>query len=346
MAQYFSTKEEAVARIKELQPKYGKPAFFGKVLNNNFGTEQWLVDYDVRDYGAAFTVLENLTHEPAVNNAPPCKASVESSSTAKPGAPGERLPAQHNEEKRWWQFWKRDQPSTESSSKHQVVKQTNPTKGNNWYLACDKSRGLRQVVLLSDPERMTDSRFGTFMFAPAYSELVDYPIVPGFFRLDGDPGPYLMLRTDGSRDDGYEAVDEMAKHQFRLAFNFAHMPTSGVISVLVCSKFLNEYSQKGFLEIHYGLDSENTRNLVQDAFQSDELLVVHARGGGAGAPPTAKYDVTIPIYSACKQVIADEWKSLQTHHAKIAQPNYQIAVNRLYQLFPGAGDPIMPTSNS
>lgn len=64
MASYFSTKEEAVARIKELQPKHGKPAFFGKVLNNNFGTEQWMVDYEKRDYGAAFTVLENLTHEP------------------------------------------------------------------------------------------------------------------------------------------------------------------------------------------------------------------------------------------------------------------------------------------
>ncbi|HPJ96704.1 MAG TPA: hypothetical protein PK022_05305, partial [Syntrophales bacterium] len=67
MAQYFSTKEEAVARIQELYPQFGKPAFFGKVRNNNFGTEQWLVDYDVRDYRSALTVLENLTHESVEN---------------------------------------------------------------------------------------------------------------------------------------------------------------------------------------------------------------------------------------------------------------------------------------
>jgi hypothetical protein len=347
MAQYFSTKEEAVARIKELQPKYGKPAFFGKILNNNFGTEQWLVDYDVRDYGTAFTVIENLTHEPAVNNVPPLKATTESSSNAKPGAPGERLPAQHNEEKRWWQFWKRDQPTTESNSKHQVVKQNSPTKGNNWYLACDKSRGLRQVVLLSDPNCKTASRFGTFFFASTYSDLVNNSIVTGFFRLDGDPGPYLMIRTDGTRDDGYEAVDEMAKDKFRIAFNFGYMPTSGVISIFVCSSFLNKYSKNGFMEMHYGLDFDNTRNLLSDAFQRDELQVVHARGGGGGALPNAKYDIAIPIDGACKQVLVDEWKSLLTHHTKIAQPNYQTAVNRLFQMFPpGTSDPIMSNPNS
>ncbi len=159
MAQYFSTKEEAVARIKELQPKHGKPVFFGKVLNNNFGTEQWLVDYEKRDYSAAFTVLENLTHEPAENSALPRKATVESSSHANPGALAERLLPQH---KQWWQFWKPDQPTTESISKHQTVKQINRTEGSNWYLACDESRGLRQVVLFSDPNHKTASRFNLF----------------------------------------------------------------------------------------------------------------------------------------------------------------------------------------
>lgn len=301
----------------------------------------------MRDYGAAFTVLENLTDEPAVNHAPPSKATVESSSPAKPNAPSERLPAQHNSEKRWWQFWKQDQPITESNPKHKIVKQINPTKGNNWYLAHDKSRGLRQVVLFSDPDRKKASRFGTFFFASTYSDLVNNSIVTGFFRLDGDPGPYLMIRTDGTRDDGYEAVDEMAKDQFRIAFNFGYMPTSGIISVFVCSRFLNKYSRNGFMEMHYGLDFDNIRNLLSDAFQRDELQVVHARGGGGGAPPNAKYDVAIPIDSACKQVLADEWKSLLTHHTRIAQPNYQTAVNRLFQMFPqGTSDPIMPTPSS
>lgn len=67
MASYFSTKEEALARIQELSSNYGNPAFFGKVRNNHFGTEQWLVDYDTRDYSSSFTILEDLTHDPALS---------------------------------------------------------------------------------------------------------------------------------------------------------------------------------------------------------------------------------------------------------------------------------------
>jgi hypothetical protein len=233
------------------------------------------------------------------------------------------------------------QTTTGAGQRQPVTNRDNLNRGENWYLAYDKSRNLRQLVLLSDPDSKAASRFETFFFATAYSDLVNHPIVAGFFRLGNDPGPFLLLRTDGSRDDGYEAVEEMAKHPFRIAFNFAHMPTSGIMSIFVCSSFLKAYSQRGFLEMHYGLDLDNTRNLVSDAFQKDKIQIVHARGIDGAMLPTAKYDLEIPIYSECRQALADEWQSLLSHHAQIARPNFQLAVERLYQMFPGASDPIM-----
>lgn len=221
-----------------------------------------------------------------------------------------------------------------------------PPGGDNWYLARGPAMGLRQVVLHGDPARKVDSRFETFIFGSAYSDLVVHPICTGFFRLDGDPGPFLMIRTDGARDDGYEAVEEMAKHPFRVAFSFAHLRESGVLSILVCSSFLSIYSQRGFLEMHYGLDLENTRNLISDALKREDVYVVLARGGGSSTLPKARYDLVIPIDAACKRALAEEWAALLAHHKGIARPEFQGGVTRLYQAFPGGSKPILPPARS
>jgi hypothetical protein len=150
-----------------------------------------------------------------------------------------------------------------------------------------------------------------------------------------------MIRTDGVRDDGSEAVDDMAAQQYSVAFNFAYLPTSGLLSIFVGSRFIKSYSKNGYLEMHYGMDLPNTRGLISDAFQRNQLHVVHARGDGGGSLPTAKHDIIIPIDSACRQALTDEWKSLVSHHTRIGRPDFQTAVNRIYELFPVGGDPIL-----
>jgi hypothetical protein len=63
MAEYFDTKEAAEQFIKNSHVEHGAaPEYFGKILNHD--REQWLVDYQRRDYGSAhFKVLANLSSE-------------------------------------------------------------------------------------------------------------------------------------------------------------------------------------------------------------------------------------------------------------------------------------------
>jgi hypothetical protein len=211
-------------------------------------------------------------------------------------------------------------------------------KVTNWHFAEDKSRYLRQVVLLSDPERTTGSRFSSLMLSPAYYQLMNPPLATGFFRLDGDPGPYLMIRTDGGRD-GREAVDEMAKHQFCVALSFVHLPTSGLIAVFVSGKFLKDKTRMGYLEQFYGLDDDRTRALISDVVDKDALQVVLA--GDGGAMPRCRYDIGIPFDAACKRVLADEWRAILAHHQQIRSPDFQAAGRRLYELIPEGTDPII-----
>jgi hypothetical protein len=199
-------------------------------------------------------------------------------------------------------------------------------KGSNWYLAEDKSRSLRQVVLISDPERKTASRFSprTLTFPRVYLDLFNAsPLATGFFRLDRYPGPYLLIRTDGTAGDR-ELVDSIG--QFRVAFTFIHLPTSGLVAIFVSSAFLQIISQKGFLEQIYGLDDENTRALISDAINKDALQAVLAGDSGW------KYDIEIPFDSGCKQVLADEWEAILSHHRKISAPDFEAAGRRLYEL--------------
>jgi hypothetical protein len=210
----------------------------------------------------------------------------------------------------------------------------------NWYFAKNKSGKVHQIVLMSDPKHKSASRFSTLVFTPVYAHLMSGPFALGFFSLDHDPGPYLMIRTDGVRGDGYEAVDAMADEEFRVGLSFVQLPPSGLVAVYVSNNFLKRNTRMGYLEQIYGLDSENTRSLVANAITKDALQIVLA--GEGGATPRCKYDITLPLDAACKERLAAQWKAVLNHHLQIARPDFQSAGRILYELIPERSDPILP----
>jgi hypothetical protein len=213
-----------------------------------------------------------------------------------------------------------------------------PTKGGNWYVAEDKSRCLTQVVLTSDPRRRVTSRFssGTLPLIPRYMDLMRAsPLATGLFRLVGDPGPYLLVRTDGTWVAGHETVDDMASDEFRVALTFARFPTSGLVAIFVSSSTLKLVSKNGFLEIVYGLDNLETRELLSDSISKDAMCAVLAGDSGC------KYDIEIPLDRNCRLALTDAWSQVLAHHGNIRSPNYGAASDRLFRSIPAGTDPVM-----
>lgn len=221
--------------------------------------------------------------------------------------------------------------------------------GSNWYFAEDKVRGIRQVVLSSDPKRAVKSRFGSLMLSQNFIELVRNPLCTGLLQLDGEPGPFLLVRTD-------RLVEEVAKSTMHVAFSFCHLPTSGLVAVYVSCQPLKDKTRMGFEEQIYGLDGELVRNNIENAIKGEALHIVHAGEGGMSTTyvtldtgrneelvgPKCKYDVDIPYDDDCRSVLAREWNAVLAHHRSIRNPNFQAAGQRLYELMPEDANPILP----
>jgi len=212
-------------------------------------------------------------------------------------------------------------------------------RGNNWYHTAE-SRGLRQIVLVSEPERKTASRFlsGGVSAHPRYRRLLSTsPLATGSFRLNSGAGPYLMVRTDGTFGGriNKELVDLIASSEFRVAFTFAHLPESGLVAVFVSCGLLKSFSTRGFLEQIYGLDDDDTWALLSDAINNDAVRAVLAGDSGW------KYDIEIPFDSNCKRALSDEWRAVVAYHRKIRRPDFEAAGRRLYKLIPEGSDPII-----
>lgn len=210
-------------------------------------------------------------------------------------------------------------------------------KGEGWYFAEDKSRGLRQVVFTFRGERTTPSRFkSTFMYPGEFKQLFydQSPFVTGFFRTDCDPGPFLLVRSWGTFGSDAETIDSF--QEFRVALTFIQTPTSGLVAVIISSGILEMISNKGFLECLYGLDKAYTRDLIADVIRRDGLYV--ALDGDSGF----KYDAKINIDDPCRLVLTREWDRILAYHSGILLPDYNTATQSAFKLFADKVVPILP----
>ena len=224
-----------------------------------------------------------------------------------------------------------------------------PNSGSNWYFAEDKARCLRQVVLISDPKRAVKSRFSALALPGSFIELIREPLVTGLFPMSGYQENFLLVRTD-------RMVEEVATSSLQVAFSFFHLPTSGLVAIHVSCVPLKAKAKRGWLEQIYGLDSDLTRELVENAVKGEALHVIHAGEGGMRTKviivggeetgnmdgPLCEFDLDIPYENDCRSVLAEEWNAVLRHHRSIRNPDFQAAGKRLYELMPEDAKPILP----
>jgi hypothetical protein len=183
----------------------------------------------------------------------------------------------------------------------------------------------------------------------------------GFFRLDGDPGPYLMLRVD----DFIETVKEAP---LAVAFSFCKTSAGALfaISARVDSEALGadlrgkfpqfpplKYPVAEWIAI---LDSKYDVDLIDDALSRDRIHIVLARNSGSSETvysdsgqmkltlPQATCDIVVPLDPAIASCLRAEWNALLGQHDSIPNSNlsFSQAQRELARALPFDKDPILP----
>ena len=82
-----------------------------------------------------------------------------------------------------------------------------------------------------------------------------------------------------------------------------------------------------FIEGTIGIDVDDFRKRIEDAFSKTDLEIVLAGEGNSTSVnidigsehinPCAKYDLKIPLELECKTVLMEEWKNLIMYHSEI-----------------------------
>lgn len=161
------------------------------------------------------------------------------------------------------------------------------------------------------------------MFAAKYFHLMASPWVCGFFRLDSEPGPFLLVRADAY-------AEAIAHSSLRVAFAFYRMSNGGVFTVFVDAdnKALTEQSGRANLlfEMFYGLDQEDTISLLRAALGRESLHLCFAEGKDTAkrdsdvivsSPIRAVHDVVLEIPLDCRNAMLKELDELLSHHQSI-----------------------------
>jgi hypothetical protein len=145
--------------------------------------------------------------------------------------------------------------------------------GTKWYFAEDLGKHLRQVVIEIPAGGDTKSQFGHLMLGEKYHNLVTVPRATGFFSLESDPGPFLLVRTDSY-------VVPVRSAPKKIGFSFFKMNSSGILGIYIYidSDQMRKISAKEhpYLEIGYGLDMEDGVKRIKDAFSKDSITMILA----------------------------------------------------------------------
>lgn len=236
----------------------------------------------------------------------------------------------------------KNNPEKESAAQGLRSSKQETKAKQNWYSA--KQGSVEQVVIEIKPNAK-ESRFGTLMFAAKYLHLAQHPLTVGFFALDSKPDPpYLMIRTDN-------LVGEMAKSPIRIAFSFCKMPSGGVLAIFVESPVMKKHLRNSFLEEVLGLDYEDQKQRIRNAFKKDKLDIVLADGHGGTAtidgsfasvdPIYAEYDIVFPMQKDLRDLLGKKFEDLLSYHHSLRSRDYNKSANELWRMIPENKSPII-----
>lgn len=220
----------------------------------------------------------------------------------------------------------------------------------NWYAAEDKTKSVREIVIEVTDPRPVDSRFGMLILGAKYHLLRANVWVTGFFRLESDPGPYLMLRADGH-------AGRLKSQPFRVAFCFYRMKAGGLVAVFVDFPSLKIPGAPSapyvLFEMIRGIDMEDERQRINDAINRPQLHMCFAEGDGpgedlpgggwSGGAINASYDVLADIEPECREALNREWKSLIQFHGSSSdgRRDFQASVRQMQAENPLTHNPVV-----
>jgi hypothetical protein len=253
------------------------------------------------------------------------------------------------EQKKWWQIWKSYLWGQQEPAADAVPAQLNM----NWYQAESKEKNVRQIVLLSPAGKDTKSRFGMLLLSTKYMPLLSNTWATGFFNMDNDLGPFLMVREDN-------IVKELRGSPVSAAFCFYRMRAGGLVTMYThvdCPAVAQRLNHKiALFEMSYGLDNENReyKEIIDRAIGRDSLHICFAQGKGTGQhlpsggfrseSINAQYDVILPMPPECRAALRKEYDGILSYHSSVPSSNrdYQKSVQQMWTENPQGVNTILP----
>ncbi len=219
----------------------------------------------------------------------------------------------------------------------------------SWYLAEDSVKSVRQVIVELPAPRPIDSNFGMLILGSNYHALRSTIWTTGLFRLEDDPGPYLLVRADG--------YGETLKSQpMRIAFCFYRMKAGGLIAIFVDFPHLRTsgtpYDPFVLFEMIRGIDLEDERQRIGDAINLSQLRVCVAEGDGPGTTSNGMwsggtisglFDIMVDLEPECRNALNREWKSLLEYHGALSEAHrdFEASVGQMQQENPLTENPLI-----
>jgi hypothetical protein len=214
----------------------------------------------------------------------------------------------------------------------------------SWYLAQDPKKRVRQVVLCLPPKALSPSQFQVLMLGQKYGTLLTSDWTTGFFRLDGKPGPFLMIRARNE-------YGLASQHPTRLAFSFYKMRTAGIAALFWdCPNAVGKW-QYGHVEGASTTDQPMGLEILRDAMNKQNLTItfaVHSNrmtgdfGGQQVSIPEAVGDWEIELPEAFRKQVLQEIEDIQKYHKTLNQVSSKEAMNQMWADNPVERTAILP----
>lgn len=333
MAIYEETYDAAAKVIRSgWVERQSRPNLFAHV-RIRFG-EKYMIDYTETHIRPGIEVIEDLRHQIADLCAPPASPSTVVAAVPRP-------------------------VSTVTTPTVVADDFQNAPGGLPWYFAKDERRKTRQVCIELPAHGVRKARFGALALNAKYENLLVQPNCAGFFRVDADDGPFLLVRADSS-------VDGLKNCPLRVAVSYYHEPTGAVLGLFVSAESdeLKAASPTGFavFECLYGLDVEDQVERIRDALKRDELhlcfasasanvgmTLIDASGNARRvSPPECRFDRVYPLPLECRDVLRREFEELIRHHRSLhaGSRDYPRSIQQLSADYPASTHPILSRAQS
>ncbi len=219
----------------------------------------------------------------------------------------------------------------------------------NWYQGEDKPKSVSEVVFdVTDPTPV-EAKFGMMVLGGKYHMLRSNVWVAGYFRMDNDPGPYVLLRADGY-------TDKLKNQPFRAAHCFYRMNAGGLFAIFIDFPKLKSSGVPSspfvLFEMIRGIDMEDERARIFDAINRSNLHICFAEGDGprkefngmwSGGSINAAYDVIVEIDEDCRNELNKEWESLLDYHRSLSSGvrDFNASIQQMQSENPLSRNPIV-----